>query len=417
MHRILPSLLLAMLLLPGAAAARDLRAMGDNAANGLPGVVKALSTRSTERLLAGDRVGALGAAREGIAAVERWKNALGTLPPWDGTHPDAGRSLDALFALYPYGEDRSFLDSAGRTFLSLSSLRQRLLDAEERSLSLERESQRLSVAARERAAALSARRTRAEQIGGRVRDEARRSAGIARRIFKAADDLPIRALGERTDPKTAALLEEASGKQSRLAAEVTGLQSATQAIVGGQGTRALPPDDRRMVYFAIDRLAKAGERAAALDAKIALLRTRASNHWKESYVSLANRLLDDAENGVRRGETEAARAAKEIDAHRGAIERLSAWEEALAGMGGRMSRTAAGLRSRNAELRAPADDALARARRSALPGLARTERALRHLAGRAAAEWLLEGTGSKTVGAPPPEIFSEAIGHLEASLP
>ncbi len=417
MPRILFPLVLAMFLLPSAVGARDLHASDGIAAHGLPGAVKALAALSTERLLAGDRAGALDAAREGIAAVDRWKNALDTLPPWDGTHPDANRSLDALFALYPYGEDRSLLDSAGKSFLSLSSLRQRLLDAEERSLSLERESQRLSVAARHRAAALSARRTRAERIASGFRDEVRRFAGIARRIFREADDLPVREFGERTDPKTAALLEEASGKRSQLAADLTRLQSAARATVEGQGARALPPEDRRMVYFAMDRLAKAGERAASLDAKIALLRAHAWNRWKEFYVSRTNRPLDDAENGVRRGESESARAGKEIDALRVAIERLSEWEGTLAGMGGRMSRTAAGLRSRNAELRVPAEQALTRARRSALPGLARTERALRHLAGRAAAEWYLEGKGSQTGDAPPPGLLSEAIGHLEASLP
>ncbi len=417
MPRILLSLALAIFLLPGAVAAREPRTMGDNAATGLPGAVKALSALSTERLLAGDRAGALDAAREGIASIERWKNTLRALPPWDGTHPDAGRSLDALFALYPLGEDRSVLDPAGKSFLRLSSLRQRLLDAEERSLSLERESQRLSLAVRGRAAALTATRTRAERIGERFREGTRRSAGIARRIFEAADGLPILKLGERTDPKTAALLEQSSGKRSRLAADIAGLQSASQAIVEGPGAGALPPEDRRMVYFAIDRLARIGERAADLDAKIALLRARAWNRWKESYVSRANRILDEAENGVRRGESESARAAKEVDALRGAIGMLSEWEGALAGMGARMSRTAVGLRSRRAELRAPADEALARARGSAIPGLTRTERALRHLAGRAAAEWILEGSGASDGEPPPPGLLAEAVGHLEASLP
>ena len=417
--RLLLPLALAIFLLPGVAAAREFPARTDNTANGLPDVVKSLSTVSTARLLAGDRSKALDAAREGIAAVDRWKIALGTLPPWDGTHPDAQRSLDALFALFPRGEDTSLLVPAGQTFLSLSSLRQRLLDAEERSLSLERKSRQLSAAARTRGAELSARRARAEQIGGRFRDDARRSAGIPRRIFRAADDTPIRDFGERTDPKTAALLEEASEKLSRFAAAVSTLQSAARAVVEWQDTRALPPEDRRMVYFAMDRLARAEERAASLDAKLALLRARAWNRWKEAYVSRTNRLLDDASNAVPRGEAGSARAAKAADALRSEIGRLSEWEGGFAGMGGRMSRTAALLRSRHAELRAPADEAFSRARRLVLGGLARKERALRHLAGRAAAEWILEGKAAQTGDAspPPPGLLPEAIRHLEASLP
>jgi tetratricopeptide (TPR) repeat protein len=412
-------LALALLLPPGVAAARESTATVDNAANGLPDVVKSLSAVSTERLLAGDRSKALDAAREGIAAAARWKNALGTLPPWDGTHPDAGRSLDALFALFPRGEDTSLFLPAGRTFLSLSSLRQRLLDAEERSRSLERRSRQLSAAARTRGAELSARRARAERIGDRFRDDARRSAGIPRRVFRAADDASIRDFGERTDPKTAALFEEASEKLSRFAAEVSRLQSAARAIVEWQDARTLPPEDRRMVYFAMDRLARAEETAASLDAKLALLRARVWNRWKEAYVSRTTRVLDDAEAAVRRGEAGSARAARAADALMGEIGRVSEWEEGLAGMAGRMSGTAILLRSRHEELRAPADEAFSRARRSVLDGLARKERALRHLAGRAAAEWILEGKASQAGDASPPpaELLPEAILHLETSLP
>lgn len=421
MPRIRPllPLALAIFLLPGVATALEIPAGTDNAATGLPDVVESLTAASAARLLAGDRSKGLDAAREGIAAVDRWKIALGTLPPWDGTHPDARRSIDALFALFPRGEDTSLLLPAGQTFLSLSSLRQRLLDAEERSLSMERESRRLSAAARARGEELSARRANAERIEGRFRDDARRFSGIPRRIFRAADDISIRDFGERSDPKTAALLEEASERLSYLAAEVSRLQSAARAIVEWQDARALPPEDRRMVYFVLDRLAGAEGRAASLDSKIALLRSRAWNRWKESYVARTNRLLDDAEVAVRRGEAGAARAAKAADALRGEIGRLSEWERFLSSMGGRMSGTAAVLRSRRAGLRAPADEALSRARRLLLAGLARKERALRHLAGRAAAEWILEGKAAQAGDAspPPPELSDEGIRHLEASLP
>jgi tetratricopeptide (TPR) repeat protein len=400
-------------------AGGEFTATADNTANVLPGVVNSLSAVSTARLLAGDRSKALDAAREGIAAVDRWKNALGAHPPWDGTHPGAKRSLDALFALFPREEDTSHPVSPEQTFLSLSSLRQRLLDAEERSLSLERKSRQMSAAARERGAELSARRARAEKIGARFRDDAGRSAGIRQRLIRAADDIPIRDFGERTTPQLAALLEEASEKLSRFDAAVSRLRSAARAIVEWQDTPALPPEDRRMVYFASDRLARAEERAASLDAMIALLRARAWNRWKQAYVARANRLLDDASNAVCRGEDGSARSVKTAAALQSEIGRLSEWEGDLAGSGGRMSGTAALLRSRHAELRAPADDAFSRARRSVLAGMGRKERALRHLAGRAAAEWILEGKAAQAGDAspPPPELLPEAIRHLEASLP
>lgn len=417
--RLLLPLALSIFLLQGVAAARESTATADNAANRIPDVVKSQSAVVTARLLAGDRSKALDAAREGIAAVDRWKKALDTLPPWDGTHPDAKRSLDALFALFPREEDTASLVSAGQTFLSLSSLRQRLLDAEERSLSLERLSRQLSATAGDRGAELSARRARAEGIGSRFQDDARRSAGISRQIFRAADGAPIRDFGKRTDPKTSALLEEGSRKLSRFAAAGSAFRSAARAIVERQETRALPAEDRRMVYFAMDRLARAEERAASLDAQLTLLRARAWNRWKEAYVARANRLLDDASEAVRLGEAGSARAAKAADLLRGDIGRLSEREGRLAEAGERMSRTAAVLRSRHAGLRAPSDEAFSRARRSVLAGMARTERALRHLTGRAAAEWILEGKAAQAGAASPPPkgLLPEAILHLEASLP
>ncbi len=419
-HLLLLALALALLLLTEiAAVGKEAPVQADNAAIGLPDIVKSLSTVSTARLLAGDRSKALDAAREGIAAIDRWENALGTLPPWDGTHPDARRYLDALFALFPRGEDNTLILSSGQTFLSLSSLRQRLLDAEERSRSLERRSRNLSAAARARGGELYARRARAGQIESGFRDDARRSSGMSRRLFRAADDTAIRDFGARTDPQTAALLDDASEKPSRFAAAVSRLQFAIRAVIERKNTRALPPEDLRMVYFAMDRLARGEERAAFLDAKLALLRARAWTQWKEAYVSRTNRLLDTAEAAVRRGEAAAARAAKASDALRSEIGRLSEWEGSLAEMGGRMSVTAAVLRSRHTQLRTPADDALFRARGVVLAGLARKKRALRHLAGRAAAEWILEGSAAKGGDAspPPPGLPTEAIGHLEASLP
>jgi len=139
-RHLLPLALALLLLTAIAAVGEEIRGPVDNAAIALPDIVKSASSVSTARLLAGSSSKALDAAREGIEAVDRWKTALETLPPWDGTHSDARRSFDALIALFPRGEDNTLLRSAGQSFLSLSSLRQRLLDAEARSLSLERKS-------------------------------------------------------------------------------------------------------------------------------------------------------------------------------------------------------------------------------------------------------------------------------------
>lgn len=400
------------------AAARGLRESADNVAAPVPDVVESLSALARVLLLSGRRDQALEAARRGLRAVDRWNAASGSIPAWDGTDPDARRAMDALFRLFPYGEDTSQLEAAGRRFLRISSLRQRLLDAEGRSRSLGRNAQRLSGILRAQSDRLSGRLTRAEKLAGRFLGEARRSGDFHRRVFAAADTLSLREWGARTEPATAALLDEASEKMKKLAAKSSEIRRRLEAVVGPDGRHDLPPDDRRMAYFALGQVARSGESAAALEAKLALLRAAAWNRWKESYARRANRLLDEATAAKRRAEAEAARSAGTADALRDAAGELSAWNRALAEIGERMARTAATLATRRAQLRAPADEAFLAALRSALPGRARKERALHHLAGRAAAEWILEGSASPAGSAPPPPgLLTEAVRHLEASLP
>ncbi len=409
---------LAFLLLPAVASAQGLPGSPDNAARGFPGAARSRYAASAALLLSNERSKALDAAREGIAEIGRWRNALEGLPPWDGTDPDARRSIDALFGLYPPGEDDAPLVPASRSFLALSSLRRSLHAAEERALSLGRESGRLSVAARTRRGELLARRERAERAGSRYRDGVRFSSGVPGRVFRAADDISIGEFGERTDAKTAALFGEASENLSGLSARIYRMQAAARSIVEGRNARSLPPEDRRMLYFAIDRLGRAEDSAASIEAKIALLRGRAWNRWKGAYAARANRMLDDAADAVRRGEEGAARAAKAASRLSLEIGRLSEWEGNLAGYEHRMSGAAARLRTRHDELKPAADGALSAVRRSVLAALERKSRAMRHLAGRAAAEWILEGKSAPRgdVAPPPPDLLAEAIRHLEASL-
>ncbi len=422
MRRIRHLIALGILLLhAGSASASDPARppAGQEPASRLPDAVASSSALSVSRLRAGDRAKALDAAREGIAATARWKTALGALPPWDGTSRGMGPAIDSLTALFPSGKETPLFESAVRRILSVSSLLNGLLAAEERSLELQRKANRLSGVSRERIALWNGQRTRVERLGERFRGEARRADDLRRRIFLAADEMAVTEWGKRTDPKTAALLEEATGKLSEAAASVSALQSAAREMAERQRTRDLPPDDRRMFLFARDRLARAIETAAALDARLALLREEAWDRWKESYVLRSNRLLDGIDNAARQAEARAAAAGNAAGQLRDAAATIEGWEEPLLRMGERTAAIAAALRSRRAELRVPADEAFASARRAALAGIARKERSLHHLAGRAAAEWLLEGAAARTGDASPPSpgLLTEAIRHLEASLP
>lgn len=422
MRRIRHLVALGILLLhAGSASAADPARppAGQEPASRLPDAVASSSALSVSRLRAGERAKALDAAREGIAATARWKTALGALPPWDGTSRGTGPAIDSLTALFPRGKETPLFESAVRRILSVSSLLSGLLAAEERSLELQRMANRLSGVSRERIALWNGQRTRVERLGERFRGEARRAEDIRRRILLAADEMAVTEWGKRTDPKTAALLEEATGKLSEAAASVTALQSAAREMAERQRTRDLPPDDRRMFLFARDRLARAIETAAALDARLALLRAEAWDRWKESYVLRLNRLLDGVDNAARQAEAGVAAAGNTAGRLRDAAATIEGWEEPLLRMGERTAAIAAALRSRRAELRVPADEAFASARRAALAGIARKERSLHHLAGRAAAEWLLEGAAARTGDASPPSpgLLTEAIRHLEASLP
>lgn len=400
-------------------AARGLREMADNVSAPVPDVVESLSALAKVFLFEGRRSEALVTAREALGAADRWRAALGAFPPWDGTDPGARRSMDALVRLFPYGEDMSELEAAAGRFLRISSLRRRILEAESRARSLGREAKRRSGVVRERAGRVSERRTRSSRLEDRFRGVARRAGELHRNLFAAADNLSLREWGARTDPETAALLAEAAEKLERFPEMSSKVRRRLQAVVGPGGAGGLPPEDRRMAYFALDRLDRAGESAASLEARLALLRAAAWSRWKDAYARRANRLLDETGAAERRAGAEAARSSKTAGFLLDVFGELSLWERALAGMEERMAGAAAVLASRHAGLRAPADEAFSAALRSALPGRARKERALHHLAGRAAAEWILEGTGSPggSASPPPPGLLPEAIRHLEASLP
>ena len=103
-------------------------------------------------------------------------------------------------------------------------------------------------------------------------------------MTRAADDASIREFGERTDPKTAALLKEASEKLSRSRRGGFRAPVRRPGIVERQDARALPPEDRRMVYFAMDRLARAEERAAPSTRSSRCCGRAHWNRWKEAYV-------------------------------------------------------------------------------------------------------------------------------------
>ncbi|MBI5904829.1 MAG: tetratricopeptide repeat protein [Deltaproteobacteria bacterium] len=389
-------------------------------ASGIPGKVEFLSALARARLSSGDRAGALEAAREGLADIGRWRSAVAAQTLWDGTHPGAEASLAGAVSLFPFGEDVSALEAPGRRFLSLSALHRTLVESRERAASLARDARRRADAVRARIALHSGKRARLEQVEGRFRDDARRSGGVPRRLLLAADELSVTGWGERSDRHTAALLDETAERLSRISAAARKLGSTMRARVAWEDTRGLPPEDQRMIIFARDRLAKAGGTLEALEAKVTLLRAKVWARWKESYAERLSRDFDAAESARARGEEGAARARRIGSRLRGESAELAAWETFLGRMEERMTVDAAALGKARADVHRFAAEALAAARNAAGPAIARKERGLHRLAGRAAAEWFLEGkpaAADNGAGTPPPAMLPEAIRHLEASIP
>jgi len=401
------------------ASARGLRAMADNAAGGLPAAIGALEGLARVRLLADDRAGALDAAREGIAAAGRWKAALAALPPWDGTAPGAKRSLESASALFPLDENAGGFRSAGSRFLSLASLRETVAESGARARAMSGEARRLGEAAAIRRGHLSGALSRTGEIRSRFLDDARRAGRIPARLSTAANDLSLPDWGERIDPQNAALLEEVSERLGTLSRTISRLKSLTRSAVDRGDAKPYSTEEQRMVFYAQERVARAEESLEVLEGKVALLRARVWNLWKEAYVRRVSRIREDAERAVLRADGGTGHAERAQDSLRTGIANLAAWETSLAWMSGAFDRDAAALHARWEETGRLASDAFARARREALPGMDRKERALHHLAGRAAAEWYLEGkrSPSDNAAAAPPALAREAIRHLEASLP
>jgi tetratricopeptide (TPR) repeat protein/TolA-binding protein len=400
-------------------AVRALRALADNAAGTLPVHVEALKALSGARLLGGDRAGTLATAREGLAAAGRWKTALAGMPPWDGTVQGANRSLGQATALFPLEEEADGFRSAGRRFLFLASLRETAQEAVGRARAESEESRRSAEAAARRRQHLSATIARAGEIQSRFRDDASRAKGIPARLSRAADDLSLPDWGKRTAPQTAALLEEVSERMENLSRMVRRIRSVTRAVEEWQEAKRFSPEEQRMVVYARDRLARAEDSLEVLEGKASILRARVWNRWKESYARRVARIAEEADRAMRRAGVGSEKAERAQSSLRNVSEDLAAWESSLAWMSRAFAADAAALQALREETGRLAAEAFSRSRREASRGVERKERALHRLAGRAAADWYLEGKGSRgdNATAAPAGMDREAVRHLEASLP
>lgn len=337
-------------------------------------------------LLAGRFSDARSAATSGLSAAAAWRESIAAMPPWDGTLTGADEAAREAEGLFPYGEDARTFRSAVRALRSAAALHESVRAAENGLRALVRQAAAARRASEAGYREAAERAHRAARHASALEARAAWAAGLRGRLSEAASELFVAELGRTLDPKTAAGLEEAD----RTLAAASKQLSRARAAAEERRRLDLAPEDLRMVYYAASRLVRIEARLEELAGRVAILRGRAWNRWKEAYAARASAMLATAEEVSRAAAEQARRArdaeaaftlvAADFDLWRTAARRF---EEALR----RRGRSLAELRAGAASLAAAAFE---RTRSELLLAVGRTKRTLAYLAARAATEPLLQ---------------------------
>lgn len=369
-----------------------------------------------------DYDGALSAARDTLDAAVRWKAAAGKPPEWDGSREGAAQSWRTLASLFPYDEDAGRFLSTGRRFLAAAALHEavRAAQADSRKVSRRAAAAMEGVSLREKDVA--GKRSRAEEIRKEMLARQRKAVEMRGRLRNAADSLSLPAWGSRNDPRRAALLEETGRRLKSLQDRLAGVREAATAATGKGREESLPPEDRRMLFHAQQRVARVEGSLNALEGRTAFLRARIWNRWKSEYVARLSATLGNAEEAAKADGEAAERAGRAVPRLQAEQAELSAWMRALDRFRKKLASGDATLERMKAEAKAEALHSFSGSGRELLSAITREERGTRYLAARAATEWRIEDSGrspgSETLTLPRrAELRREAIRHWESILP
>ncbi len=401
---------------PGAAALRA------RAAAAKPGTsAHAASSAALARALLeeGDSRGALAAAREAVAGIAARRKAAALPPAWSGARAGADEAWAAMHALFPDDADAGAFLAAGRAFLAAADLADTARAAGNGARDISR---RAEWARRELLRVRGEIETRTRHAGDvrnfyQARDDA--ATRIRSRAREAAAAVSISAWGAEKDPSGAALLDRLDRALAALTQQAARTREAVDAAVRAEAARALPPEDRRMLAFAREKVDHADEEFRAFEGRAAFLRGRIRNRWKAMYAERVSALFDGADRAreaARDGIGRANDIAAPLVAARAELER---WEAAAGRHAGRLRADGEALAAVRARALNAARRALDDAGRELAQAVAREERSARYLAARAATEVLIAEKGDGPAGnaGSRATLLAEARGHWEASLP
>ena len=401
---------------PDAAA---LRASAGAASRGTSAHAAANGALARALLESGDSRAALAAAREGIAGIALRREAVGRVAVWSGGLAGAGETWTSMADLFPEDAEAGAFLAAGRTFLAAAELADTARAAGNGAREIARRTdwtRRTLARARDN---IERKARRAGEIRSIYQSKGRAADAIRRETREAAASLPLSSWGGKEDPAGAALLVRLDGALAALKRRLERARADADAAAREAGTRAYPPEDRRMLLFARARTDKVDEEFRALEARAAFLRGRIRNRWKAIYVDRLSAFLDNvdlARDTALEGAGRAQEAALRLLAARAALE---VWENAAGKHSARLAANGVALGLLRENARRAADRALGAARRDLAEAIAREERALRYLAARAATERLIAEKGEDVAPSPDARavLLAEARSHWEASLP
>lgn len=399
--------------------ASSIRPGADNGTPSPPEVVSASLSRAATLVFAGNAREALLEAREGLAAAHAWKEGAAGLAPWDGTRAGAEELWAAMLAAFPPGEDASDFFGAGGAFLASA----RLKDAAQAAANGLRETARRTRGAKagllpERKD-LDARIARVGEIRAALATREKGADRIAARMPRAADAVPLAAWAKREDPGTAALLGEMDRRLGDLSDRMRRVREETDRAAERRASRALGPEDRKMIQYARDKAVRLGDDLAVLEGKAAVLGWKTRNRWKSIYLARTEKVRESGVGALREVREDEALAEAVRQRLLAARQTAAGWVDALEAADRRQAARGALLAARIRAAREAAERDAGNARRELIRAVERRERELRYLAARAATGMIAAGEADNA--ALPMrtrrDLLEEARIHWEGALP
>src|SRR5512139_1655836 len=368
-----------------AGASRELRAIADRDPGTFPERVESLEALGIVLLKKGDPRASFAAAEEALSGAGRWKLDAMRRVAWDGSRAGAEFLWKERAALFPYAEEIGAFRSAGRRFLAAALLLDTAGKAEASTADISRSvSSAQGAFSRRRAEILESIR-RSEGIRSAYLQAGEKARRISDRLRESPSPDELAAWGAREDPGIARILGMLDETQAKADALLGRLQESYKANIQTRWGAPLPPEDRLTVMLYQFGLYRLAERKEELRKKAAGIRAKTMGRWEAGYAANAAARRETAERLAEEAEAGARRAGDVVHARNAELRELVSRMDSLGRHSARLAGNADRLGQLRTGVRAAALQALHQADAELSAAVARKERELHCMAGRAAA--------------------------------